>query len=1108
MVSDTFYDSQGKTARTYATYQADGDPSATLFGIDKQGNVETQTAYEYDGLGRVTTETLLTGGGLGQEKWHTTTSYSGDRVTVDPPAGGTPTTTITDARGQTTEVREYKADTPTGDYAATKYTYTPAGKLKTLTDAAGNTWTHTYDLRGREYQTDDPDKGTSKTTFNDLDQVTSTEDARGKKLFYVYDPIGRKTEEHADSLTGPLLTKWTYDTARRGQLASTTRYIEGAAYVATVNLYDNLNQPLRTTYTIPSVAGEEALAGSYQYVTRYNLDESVKSTSFPAVSQATGMGVETVSQTYDDLNRPITTTGNTKLVTDTTYSAIGQLQQLELSSGGKRTWQSYSYEYGTQRLHESRTEREDIAGVDRDATYAYDDAGDVTNITDVSRVGTDNQCFRYDYLQRLTEAWTPTGACSDGPDKTLLGGPAPYWSSYGYDSTGNRTTETQHGVGAVAADTTRTYHYPDPGQGQHRLSSVTQTGAAGDRTDNYDYDAAGNTTTRDIGNADQTLTWDTEDHLATTTDSTGSTSYAYDADGNRLLRRDPTSTTVYLPNMELRLDKTTGQVSGTRYYSHGGTLVAVGTASGIQFQSSDPHGSAELSIDGSSQALAQRRFTPFGQFRGAPTGIWPTDKGFVGGTIDPSGLTNLGARQYDPDIGRFISVDPLFDLTDPQSWNGYAYSDNNPTTESDPNGLQLDCPNGAGGCGSTGNMGGGSNGKDDPNYSPYGKNCSAFDTCGGTYHPRPPRMPLGIRTATARNWDIIGLAIQIVSRLPQYHDIMDRIWDCVDTSVDTAHCGGLIAMETVKFGNAVCAQAGISCSGSDTGGFQYAMQHSGGMLFGGREGGVGFDGRPLRKVTGDSAPIVPTKNCGNSFTPDTQVLLAGGKHKAIEDIKVGDKVVATDPQSGATKLERVIASFAGTDYDHLVKITVNTDGKSGHKTGVIAATEHHKFWDAATHAWIRADHLARKTMLRMPTGKSVHIIGVARYPGHPAVRDLTVAKLHTFYVEAGTTPVLVHNCPRKASNPAGNPKIPNVVHDGVDDILNNGRPRRLTPEGDPDFFTARKNTPPSIARKWGGAAIYDIPGGGNNYRVLINKYGDIGWINEHNYNKIYPYTPR
>ncbi|MFB9832678.1 hypothetical protein [Actinoallomurus acaciae] len=46
-----------------------------------------------------------------------------------------------------------------------------------------------------------------------------------------------------------------------------------------------------------------------------------------------------------------------------------------------------------------------------------------------------------------------------------------------------------------------------------------------------------------------------------------------------------------------------------------------------------------------------------------------------------------------------MSVDPLFDITDPQSWSGYAYSDNNPATKSDPDG-QNACvrEEGSGGC--------------------------------------------------------------------------------------------------------------------------------------------------------------------------------------------------------------------------------------------------------------------------------------------------------------------------------------------------------------------------------------------------------------------------
>lgn len=96
------------------------------------------------------------------------------------------------------------------------------------------------------------------------------------------------------------------------------------------------------------------------------------------------------------------------------------------------------------------------------------------------------------------------------------------------------------------------------------------------------------------------------------------------------------------------------------------------------------------------------------------------------------------------------------------------------------------------------------------------------------------------------------------------------------------------------------------------------------------------------------------------------------------------------------------------------------------------------------------------------------------------------------------------------STDSGNPAsdIPNIVHDGVNDIIDNGRPQRLDDNGKPDFFRVRPDTPGKIARKWGGAKIYDIPGGGNSYRVLINKWGDIGWVVNHNYDKIMPYLSK
>ncbi|MFG1711009.1 RHS repeat domain-containing protein [Nonomuraea sp. M3C6] len=682
LITDTFYDPQGKVSRTYDVYYAGGAPSTALFGVDKPGDVETQYAYAYDGLGRVTNERLLVGSGDSTEKWRTTTTYGGDRVNVDPPAGNTPTTTITDARGQTVELRQYKSDGPTGAYDSTTYAYTPAGQLKTVVGPGGNTWSYGYDLRGRKIRSSDPDVGVTKIDYDDLDQVVSTEDARNKKLVFTYDALGRKTVEFDTSTSGPKLAEWTYDTARKGQPATETRLSSDGAYTVSYSLYDDLNRPNRTTYTIPSVTGEEDLAGSYVFGAAYNLDDTVRTINYPSGG---GLNAETVGITYDgeDLQRPLKlSSALSTYVTDTDYSLTGKPLQYDLSTGGKATYLHYGYEQGTQRLAEFRVDHQDVAGVDMDAVYSYDDAGNVAQIKDTSRDGVDNQCFRYDYLRRLTEAWAqPTATCAADPTHAL-GGPAPYWQSFRYDAAGSRLTDNQHNLdGTVSASRTYTYG------AAHRLIGVTQTGA-GAHTENYGYDAAGNSTGRQTGSTTQTLAWDVEGNLARVSDSkSGDTSFDYDVDGDRLLRRDATGTTLYLDDMELRLDRATGAVTGTRYYEFNGQAVAMRTPSRVQFLAADYHGTAEEAVDANTQVAVRRRLTPFGQARGSVNGTWPDDKGFVGGTADPTtGLTHLGAREYDPATGRFISADPLIDPDDPQQLNAYAYANNNPVTLSDPDG--------------------------------------------------------------------------------------------------------------------------------------------------------------------------------------------------------------------------------------------------------------------------------------------------------------------------------------------------------------------------------------------------------------------------------------
>ncbi|MER6786696.1 RHS repeat-associated core domain-containing protein [Streptomyces sp. NPDC000658] len=64
-----------------------------------------------------------------------------------------------------------------------------------------------------------------------------------------------------------------------------------------------------------------------------------------------------------------------------------------------------------------------------------------------------------------------------------------------------------------------------------------------------------------------------------------------------------------------------------------------------------------------------------------------------------SGLTHVGAREYDQSTGRFLSADPVVDFADPLQINGYAYANNNPITKSDPDGLQpIECWEGTAVC--------------------------------------------------------------------------------------------------------------------------------------------------------------------------------------------------------------------------------------------------------------------------------------------------------------------------------------------------------------------------------------------------------------------------
>ncbi|MET4644443.1 MULTISPECIES: RHS repeat-associated core domain-containing protein [Streptomyces] len=1021
LVSDTFYDERGLVSKSFAPYYAVKAPSTTLFALDEALKVETQTWNTYDGLGRVIQSKQVAGNGDGGPVLATTaTTYGGDRTTVTPPQGATPTTTVSDARGHVTELRQYHATTATGAYDKTTYGYDVAGHLKLLTDPAGNQWSYNYDQQGRQIQVDDPDSGTSHSHFDDRGQLDVTTDSRNKSVTHIYDNLGRETETHDGTATGPLLTKHVYDpTGFKGQLASSTRYVDGAtgaAYTTNYQLYDTLYRPHRTTTTIPSSEG--ALAGSYQANVQYNVDGTVQSAGYPAAGALTA---EVITPTYDEVQRPETLTGNggVTYVTDTAYSFTGKPLQYTLQSGAKFTQVTNSYQWGTQRLSNSRVDRQDVPGVDKSSTYGYDEAGNITSINDVSRDGTDNQCFTYDYLQRLTEAWAQnTGTCAKTPTASVLGGPAPYWQSYEYDLTGNRKSETDHDPsGDAAKNTSHTYTYPPAKSPQpHTLTQVQTTGPNGTAIDSYTYLPNGSTKTRTIGGDTQTLDWDSEGHLATVTapDASGgtkTTTYLYDADGNRLIERTPTASTLYLGSTEITLAKGATTPTAQRYYNLGSGNQAIRTNDNkLSFLVGDHHGTSQLAINAADLTMQQRRSTPFGPPRGSQPTNWPGQKGFIGGTKDATtGLTHLGARDYDPSTGRFISVDPVMDLTDPQQINGYAYANNNPVTASDPTGLFTDDgtghsePRTDGGPsgpasphpGIPGGGGGGGNSQHDSNSTgtgDYGKNEQqrARQSWITRWSPKTKNA------RTLRSWFYS-------------HGTGQGGGDYWVNEV-----GEDGSPSNVCFGREGCRQAYI-----------YLLNHPQDIA-GAKEIAATYcvknyskchgDGRLIDAVTSltkeveDIILLRGMLKVACSFKKSTQVLMDDGSRKGIGKIKPGEKVQAADPVTGKHAGARTVAASLVHHDDDLTDVAIRTKGG---RMATVHTTSRHPFWDATTHTWVPAGRLVPGHRLNTATGKNSFVVAVRVTPGSADMYNLTVGQLHTYYVLAGQTPVLVHNstCP-------------------------------------------------------------------------------------------------
>ncbi len=145
---------------------------------------------------------------------------------------------------------------------------------------------------------------------------------------------------------------------------------------------------------------------------------------------------------------------------------------------------------------------------------------------------------------------------------------------------------------------------------------------------------------------------------------------------------------------------------------------------------------------------------------------------------------------------------------------------------------------------------------------------------------------------------------------------------------------------------------------------------------------------------------------GCSFIPSTQVLMADGKTKPIGKIAPGDKVQSANPLTGSHKGTRTVTATHINHDDDLLDLTVETS--PGH-ISTLHTTDNHPFWDDTTHTWVPAGDLTLGDALETARNTHVHV-ALHAVAGATDMYNLTIDQLHTYYVLAGATPVLVHNC--------------------------------------------------------------------------------------------------
>ncbi|MCK6622655.1 MAG: FG-GAP-like repeat-containing protein [Calditrichia bacterium] len=662
---------------------------------------------QYDPLGRPTQLELPSGGRV---------KYIYDlRTTIIEDPEGNSKIYIKDVYDRGIETREKNG----AQVSITKYFYDPLDNLRKVVDPKGNEILTYYSSLSRKTSIKDPDLGKWIFLYDLNGNLVKQTDNKGYEIKFFYDNLNRiSRKEYPDHS----IEEFFYDrypvlpgndcgsqrTIDRGENLLGRLTMVKEKDITTKYHYDKVGRVTKTERKINN--------SWYSVESEYDALDRVTKLIYP--------DGETVEITYEQSGKILKMDGRFPYIKNIKYSSTGQFESIAY---GNETSTKYFYNSQTSFL-DSLVAVKNTGELIQNFAYTYDLVGNVRKINDY--INTASQEFNYDNLYRLINATGGYGNLnftydalgnikSKGARQYYYDGNQPHAvtrTSSGlnltYDSNGNLSTKGEN-----------EYQYDY----NNRLKRVFKQRSDGSKEliSEFSYDYLGQrikkrTTSKTILYLNRFAELDLSGEKITKYYYVGSKLVASNVEnfsasasvmsgvGTRFFHDQPMfgfllpllfllllrlrhTFLLFLRGMNPR--KLIASLLIVTLLGQSCTCYAVSAPKSVPpltgpvYYHSDHLSSTNLVTDERGNVVKHYEYYPFGEInveQGSEDAVHKYTSKRFDAEVD---LYFLGARYYDPDLGRFIQPDPIIPQIDnPQAFNRYAYVYNNPLKYLDPSG--------------------------------------------------------------------------------------------------------------------------------------------------------------------------------------------------------------------------------------------------------------------------------------------------------------------------------------------------------------------------------------------------------------------------------------